>query len=232
MKKLILLPLLFILLFSLAGYSQENFSNEQEEFYQKAMRQINVRHVNWIKANAPKINKENMSETEVRSMASRYAASGNIQGADIDAMVFLVLMQAGKSAQEDLKAIMANVKSINQQKNEFREANEKLNTGNTVTRLQLDSFKLLLGKERRVITKADSTKTVRTKVNTTPVAKTELDNTRMQIKSKLDSMSEMGEMESLRLQMAMERQSKIMSTLSNIMKKISNTQNAIIQNLK
>lgn len=220
------------MLFSLAGYCQEKFPKEQEEFYQKAMQQINVRHVNWVKTNAPKINKENMSETDVRNMASEYAVSGKMQGADIEAMVFLVLMQAGKSAQEDLKAIMANVKSINQQKKEFREANEKLNTGNTVTRLQLDSFNLLLVKERRTIVKADSTKIARARVNTSPVAKTELDKTRMQIKSKLDSLSEMGEMESLRLQMYIDRMSKMMSTLSNLMKKISDTQNAIIQNLK
>lgn len=51
-------------------------------------------------------------------------------------------------------------------------------------------------------------------------------------KSDLDSMSEMGEMESLRLQMAMDRMSKQMSTLSNLLKKISDTQNSIIQNIK
>jgi hypothetical protein len=45
-------------------------------------------------------------------------------------------------------------------------------------------------------------------------------------------MSEMGEMESLRLQMGMDRLSKMMSTLSNILKKISDTANSIIQNLK
>ena len=48
----------------------------------------------------------------------------------------------------------------------------------------------------------------------------------------LDSMSEMGEMESLRLQMAMDRLSKMMSTLSNLLKKISDTSSAITQNLK
>jgi hypothetical protein len=45
-------------------------------------------------------------------------------------------------------------------------------------------------------------------------------------------MSEMGEMESLRLQMAMDRLSKMMTVLSNIMKKISDTGSSIIQNLK
>jgi hypothetical protein len=51
-------------------------------------------------------------------------------------------------------------------------------------------------------------------------------------KAKLDSMSEMGEMESLRLQMAMDRLSKLMSTLSNLLKKTSDTAQSITQNLK
>ena len=51
-------------------------------------------------------------------------------------------------------------------------------------------------------------------------------------KGDLDSMSEMGEMESLRLQMAMDRMSKMMSTLSNLLKKISDTSTSITQNLK
>jgi uncharacterized protein YukE len=52
------------------------------------------------------------------------------------------------------------------------------------------------------------------------------------VKSELDSLSEMGEMESLRLQMAMDRMSKLMSTLSNLLKKSSETSAQITQNLK
>lgn len=52
------------------------------------------------------------------------------------------------------------------------------------------------------------------------------------VKSNLDSMSEMGEMESLRLQMAMDRMSKMMSTLSNALKKASATSEEITANLK
>jgi hypothetical protein len=49
---------------------------------------------------------------------------------------------------------------------------------------------------------------------------------------KLDSMSEMGETESLRLQMIMDRQQKLMQTISNLMKKQSDTASAIVSNLK
>lgn len=51
-------------------------------------------------------------------------------------------------------------------------------------------------------------------------------------KQDLDSKSEMGETESLRLQMAMDRLSKMMSTLSNLLKKNSATAQSITQNLK
>ena len=50
--------------------------------------------------------------------------------------------------------------------------------------------------------------------------------------NKLDSLSEMGEMESLRLQMAMDRLSKMMSTISNMLKKLADTNRQIAQNLK
>jgi len=48
----------------------------------------------------------------------------------------------------------------------------------------------------------------------------------------IDSMNEVSEMTSLRLQMAMDRMSKLMQTLSNIEKKESDTDSAVIQNLK
>jgi hypothetical protein len=52
------------------------------------------------------------------------------------------------------------------------------------------------------------------------------------LERKLDSMSEMGEMLSLRLQMAMDRLSKLMSTLSSILKKQSDATQSMTGNLK
>jgi hypothetical protein len=52
------------------------------------------------------------------------------------------------------------------------------------------------------------------------------------LKGKLDGMNEMSEMTSLRLQMTMDRRSKFIETLSNIMKKIGTTQETLVQNIK
>jgi hypothetical protein len=47
-----------------------------------------------------------------------------------------------------------------------------------------------------------------------------------------DELLELSEMDQLRLQMALDRMSKMMSTLSNIMKKLADSANQITQNLK
>jgi hypothetical protein len=52
------------------------------------------------------------------------------------------------------------------------------------------------------------------------------------LRGDLDAMNEMSEMTSMRLQMAMDRRSQLLQTLSNIGKKMSDMQNAILQNLK
>ena len=52
------------------------------------------------------------------------------------------------------------------------------------------------------------------------------------MKGKLDDLNEMSEMTSLRLQMTMDRRSKFISTLSQMMKKTSTTQDILVQNIK
>jgi hypothetical protein len=48
----------------------------------------------------------------------------------------------------------------------------------------------------------------------------------------IDSLSDLGELEALRLQSAMDARSKVMTTLSNVLSKLSDTQQAVAQNLK
>lgn len=59
-----------------------------------------------------------------------------------------------------------------------------------------------------------------------------MDNTGIHSGNTFSDISELGEMETVRLQMAMDRLTKLMTTLSNLMKKISDAASAITQNLK
>ena len=53
-----------------------------------------------------------------------------------------------------------------------------------------------------------------------------------ELKKKMDTMSEMSETTAMRLQLYMDRRQKAYETLSNIMKKMHDTQMSIIQNMK
>ena len=134
----------------------------------------------------------------------RPAPSTGSTGGDIEALAFLVLMEASKSAQDDLKSIMDGVKAINDAKSKLSDSREPHGS------LDVDAILQLMLTVYAVSVEA------------------EFDA----IRKDLDSTSELSEMESLRLQMMMDRMSKMMSTLSNLMKKISDTSSAIVQNLK
>jgi hypothetical protein len=127
--------------------------------------------------------------------------------ADTESLVIIVMMEAHRSAQEDLKAVLDQIKAVTAQKKKVRE----------LLKQQPDRGLDLLSV---------------TSLAATLVMKSELDRVTDELKHDLDSMSELGEMESLRLQMAMDRMSKMMSTLSNLLKKISCTTSQITQNMK
>ncbi len=170
----------------------------------------------WIDAEVEKV-RLNPKATEASVTADARAGipiSGLAVG-DIEALAFIVMMEATQDANKDLKSIMEDVKNSNQQKEKFRVVLHQVNAdlaGSTVApvvRLQpIPSASALVFSRKAV----------------TGVSKVKPDST--------NDMSEMGEMTSLRLQMMMDRRSKFITELSNIMKKVSDTQNTIVQNLK
>lgn len=66
-------------------------------------------------------------QNEALGSARNYANLGNIQGSDIMAVAFIVMMEATKSAQEDLKSIMDGVKIINKAKDGWRQIQDTVN---------------------------------------------------------------------------------------------------------
>jgi exonuclease I len=166
---------------------------------------------------------------------------------DIEAMAFIVLMEAAKDAHEDLKAIMSEVKAINSTKKKLRELITKVNKDIAANIGQRDKKPPLdvsagMGSQqayhRACMPYADpesdgGVKCVRTDLYRGKIDDiAQLEAIRDNLKGELDNMNEMSEMTSLRLQMMMDRRSKFISTLSNIMKKISTSQDTLVQNLK
>ena len=120
---------------------------------------------------------------------------GSLNSTDIDALAFLVLMQAADDQERDLQTVMAAVQATHG-RGPLPAARYAPNF--TLAGLSNGGWSTAFG----------------------------------DFKQRLDSMSEMSEMTSMRLQMAMDRESKLMDTLSNLEKKLSDTSGSILQNLK
>lgn len=192
-----------LLMLSFYSFSQKptTSSTEQEAFYNKLMPIIKPAYKNLVTQTAKQLRNRKVNEDSLFKVMKSNPALSSLNGMDIEALCFLVLMQASQSAQDDLKSIMSEVKSINNQKSSLR---------NQMQSQQISSVK------------TDSLKKKNNVVNTNP--KLTL--------AKKDSLSDISQMQQIRLQMAMDRKNQLESALSNMMKKISSTQNQIIQNLK
>ncbi len=162
------------------------------------------------------------------------APSVGLGSADIEALCFIVLMEASKSSQQDLKAIMDGVKASNKQKEQLRQLMNEVQRQRAGARpndtpCASPDCKALEASLRTLTTQLPG----KARLTLPPIATIgDLAGIEAKLKGSLDSLSEMGEMESLRLQMAMDRMSKFMAALSNLEKKASDTSDAIIANLK
>lgn len=170
------------------------------------------------------------------------AGSGMLGGSsgsnDIEAVAFIVLMNATQDMDQDLRTLMGQVNSINQAEESLRsiqsgmqqEAARSGGKSNTPCR---SPFCLSLAERLSQLSAGTANLPRPVRLQSPPVPTyANLQVLQNSLNSQLDSMSEMGETESLRLQMAMDRRSKFVEMLSSMMKKISDTQSSIIGNLK
>ncbi len=175
------------------------------------------------------------------------ALSSFSEGGDIEELIMIVMMQSARDTDEDLREMMAEMKAMNEAKKRMRELIAKIRQDKATNDLR-DKYKSALdfssgmGSEDAyhhaplpVVDPAaeGGVRLVPTDLHPGEiVCVSHLTAIQDGLQDKLDGMNELTEMTSLRLQMAMDRRSKFISTLSNIMKKISTTQEAVIQNLK
>jgi putative addiction module CopG family antidote len=188
-----------------------------------------------------------LSSIQADPARSTWHVLGLEEGTDIEALAFLVMMEAAKGADEDLKSIMASVKAITAAKSILRDMLSMVKRDISANLGQRDGKPPLdlargMGSPRAYhrarMPHPDPESPGSVKFVTIDLYAGRLDHisqletVRDELNDKLDSMSEMGEMMWLRLQMQMDRRSRMFQTLSNILKKMSDTQSCLIQNLK
>jgi hypothetical protein len=174
-----------------------------------------------------------------KAMSANGGTLGGLQDADIEALAFIVMMQATNDMDQDLKSMMQEVQEHNQRKRALREMLDGLNqarsqasNSNPNLFCTTPACQALLGKLRQFSATADQLPRPVRLSATNRVTYGDLSALQQQMKDNLDSMNEMSETESLRLQMAMDRRSKFLEALSNLLKKMGDANSTIVQNLK
>jgi len=173
---------------------------------------------------------------------------------DIAEAAFIVMIMATKDMDDDIHMIMVEIKAMNAAKQKLRELTKELNGwisqemskhpgSEDIDNERVAGSKTPAYPLRRITLETKTSPVLHLEYVKTPVIpplpprnpglpvsvlKPLLDD----LKGKLDGMNEMSEMTSLRLQMTMERRSKIIQALSNIIKKIGTTQETLVQNIK
>jgi len=204
------------------------------------MPQINAKHVAWIKSTAKDVNTKNLAETDVKKLAVQHAKLGSLNDMDIEALVLFVMMEASKSAYNDIKQMMEQMEAIRKQKEALRNAIQLLKDreadNKEMPRYQYDSIAKLKAKAsvkpQAVTSNVQRADTIKKISPVGKVAKAELAQLKKELTDKADSLSEMSQEDQLQLQKMMGQKNQLEAMISNIMKKVSDTQNSIIGNLK
>ena len=141
---------------------------------------------------------------QIVSDRQSFPEASSFGGADVEALVFVVLMEASKGAEDDLKSIMASIKA-------------------------LDAAKACV---RSAVDQAKARSCIDAIAPSPPMTRAELDALLAAAKDNADSLGSLDQTMQARLQMAMDRLSKLLETLSNLLKQISATDSGIVSNLK
>ena len=177
---------------------------------------------------------------------------GTLPAQDTDVLVQLVMFELWKAEEDALEELLKEMHRMNQAKKRQREYMSRLKQqkaqSNTEMRQEYKNIKNQQPKvsgEAKTITKQypkmAATRRLGIRYPKTPkidlkdtssMGPAELEKLIAEEEQKMDSLSELSEELSLKIQILMDRRAKIIQTLSNIMKKISQTSDTIIANIK
>lgn len=202
-----------------------------------------------------KVDFSKVYDSAVAAVKSRFS---NLPASSIDALVFLILQQAARDMNEDLKMILVEIEGTNKAKQKLRDLIKALNEWITQEMSKMDSSSDI---DNEKIDKIDAKPAARSVQKTFPgrtpenlttphfkfeyvkamevkctisreLSQAELRLKVERLKAKMELLDEITDKMSLRLQIYRDRYAKIAQALSNIPKMPSERAIRIIQNLK
>jgi hypothetical protein len=193
----------------------------------------------WVAQQAKFEEQQSKLDTDALKTAIRQRFGASLAGADVNALVFAVLTEATDDQDSDLQALMQEVQAQTQAKQALRSLLDEINA-------QVATNAKAAGNDKcsTALCQALPTRLAQIATETAQMPKPvrlqappnltygQLGALQSQLNNSLDSMNEMSEMTSMELQMAMDRRSKFVETLSNLLKSIDDASGAIVSNMK
>lgn len=190
----------------------------------------------WVSARARLIvdSEEEFDPEAIAGDATARLAGQDFSTADVEVLVQLVLAESARQADADLQDMMEQMRTANQRKAELREAA-------TAQRAQSKAISAQTRAEyaqRQAIPSCAEPPCqpqlvlVKPRPELAAVSNTVQLRPQLQPQAELDSQSDLSEMNSMRLQALLDRRAKLFETLSNLIKKNSDTASTITSNLK
>ena len=190
----------------------------------------------------------NALEAAIRQRFATSLAGGGVHpggpvgpggGADVDAMVTVVMMEIAQDDENDLRQQMQQMQAQTQAKDALRKlmeeisaaeaAAQKRNTGAECATPFCRSLPSSLANVNAIGSRLTQPFHLQTPANLTYG---QLAALQAQTNQSLDSLNDMSESAQMRLQMLMDQRSKVLEIASNIEKKLSDTSDAIVVNMK
>jgi hypothetical protein len=169
----------------------------------------------WLKQEAMREAASNIASDAVATQAVRSAGPGlNLAGMSIEDAVMLVMMIVSRDADEDMRRMLTEMENARRQKQAMRQTIQNQKAAQASVNSQLRQ-EYAAQQARPKIARSAALDAYLTGQNVS-----------------YDSLSDMSQEQQLKLQMALDRRTKALQTLSNILKKTSDTSQGIIQNLK
>ncbi len=194
----------------------------------------------WVDQQALAVLQKSSPDVETLRVASRnrFASGTNLSALDIDSIVAMVLYQASQDADKDLSDQMKQMQQMNESKKKLRELQDQVKAEREKGASTRPDSPCPTATCKELAARADQVQKTSPKnsvqlmrVSETPTY-AELRHLELGLQSNQDSLADMSQVLQLKMQMAMDRRSKVMEALSNIMKKSSDTQSSVISNLK
>lgn len=174
----------------------------------------------WVGVEARKVSKDaKVSMESIKTDIQTRFAGQTLAAADIDTLALLVMAEATQNARNDMKASMENLKDISSRKAAQRQAAVNINKAAVDVQgaAQLNVRPAATNQPTRAATLTTAHGT-QISANITP--------------AKIDPVTEISDQEMLQLQRTMDQRSQLETLLSNMLKASSDTQSALISNLK